>query len=161
MALKLKLFESIAALERIAGADAESRPTAKDSRSSPPPPSYREREKVASCSASIASSRPYEDSLYRFSRSQFSLRTLDTEKVPEGQDPVMEGTEMDASAQRRRNIMHIFNLVVEYFALVLAFLNPAISVVVIGLCADNMEWATGRGRYECSSLSPWKRLSTL
>lgn len=153
MALRLKLFESIAALERISGSATETPPPTRDSRSSPPPPSYRDPEKPVSCSASIASSRPYEDSLYRFSRSQYSLRTLDTEKAPDLEEPVMEGSGMDAQAQRRRNIMYIVNLVVEYLALVLSCLNPAIAVVVIGLCADNMEWGTGRGRYENHPLS--------
>jgi hypothetical protein len=146
MALRLKLFESIAALERLSESVTDIHTTQRDSRASPPP-SYRDPEKtISSSSASIASSRPYEDSLYRYSRSQFSLRTLDSEKIPELQEPVMEGSEMDTRAQRRRNIVSAINLGLEYLALVLSFLNPAIAVVVIGLCADNLEWGTGRGR---------------
>ncbi|KAK3703684.1 hypothetical protein LTR37_014262 [Vermiconidia calcicola] len=150
MSLGYTLSQSIAALERIASLDPEYTRGTSDSEDSlaSSAPVYRDIERPRYRGAYHPSAYQDEEKLTHAGTSQPLSQSADSEKAHSSRRYKMEIHEDADDAQPKLKFARVLETTANFLGLVLSFLNPAIAVCIIGLAADNINWATGRGSQE-------------
>lgn len=127
MSLKYSLSQSIAALERIASLDPEYVPDLQFARTAPHQGLvYQDEEKL-----------PHTGTTQPLIHSAYSEKVLDLDQ------PDMDAQANDSSP--KLTFRHVLTTTVNFLVMVFTFVIPAIAVCIIGLAADNLAWAGGRG----------------
>lgn len=143
MALRQTLAQSIAALERLASLDPEYAASLQYTAVNPASLNHR-NEPVSYPGSSQVSYRENQDRIIRRSRSLPSL----SEKAPSFSSYMDPHGQDDEADEPKITIRLILQTALNFLTLAASFLIPAVAVCIIGLAADNINWATGRGSQE-------------
>ena len=130
------MAQSIAALERLTSLD-------------PPlaPDIDQENEKFVDprfASSHTTSHLRDEEGLIRRRASEPCLRH-NSEKAPSLHRSIMSSSRDEDDFEPKLTLVYVAKVTLNFLTVALAFIIPAIGVCIIGLAADNINWATGRG----------------
>lgn len=147
MSLRDTLAHSIAALERIT--------TTLDPE--PAPELYQDNEKYIRRGASSHTSTHVQEGerLIRRRASEPSLRqdSANNEKVPSlSQSNMSSSREELDDFEPKLTSKYVVEVTFNFLTVALSFVNPAIAICIIGLAADNIDWATGRGSEDSNTV---------